>query len=218
MKKLMIALILFLIMGMVGCDAFVPGTGDLTTIQETTIDNTTLEPTSLEPTTLEPTTLEPTTEEITTFISEDIYLILFAGQDTVEINSEWIDAGAAFVLDDVEYMMETESIVDITKLGLYRVTYNYEYNDQNYNIDRYVMVVDQVAPVVELNLGIDTVKVNDEWVDAGVTVTDNSGEELTAVRTGDVDTSVPGVYVISYLVVDSSGNEKTVLRYVTVIE
>jgi hypothetical protein len=57
----------------------------------------------------------------------------------------------------------------------------------------------------------------DVFNDAGSAVTDDSGESITAVVSGDtVDTSVPGTYVIIYTATDSYGNSSSVTRTVTV--
>lgn len=55
---------------------------------------------------------------------------------------------------------------------------------------------------------------------AGVSATDNADGDLTAavqVMT-DLDTTVPGVYVVTYLVEDPTGNQATATRAVTVTE
>ncbi|MDR7347973.1 hypothetical protein J2S62_002230 [Enteractinococcus fodinae] len=55
---------------------------------------------------------------------------------------------------------------------------------------------------------------------AGVSATDNADGDLTAavqVMT-DLDTTTPGVYVVTYLVEDSTGNQATATRAVTVTE
>ena len=83
---------------------------------------------------------------------------------------------------------------------------------------RYVIVTDQTAPVIELNIGVDTVKLNDAWTDGGVTTIDNSGESILAVVSGSVDTSTTGTYQIDYTATDSSGNTSSIIRYVTVYE
>ena len=55
---------------------------------------------------------------------------------------------------------------------------------------------------------------------AGVSATDNADGDLTeAVQVmTDLDTTVPGVYVVTYLVGDSTGNQATATRAVTVTE
>ena len=154
----------------------------------------------------------------TTIINDEITSVLHTGQDTVEINSEWTNAGAKLVLNDTEFNMVTTDIVDNAILGLYEITYSYDYNSETYSITRYVIVTDQTAPVIELNLGIDTVKVGETWTDGGVAITDNSLENITATINGTVVINTAGTYEITYTATDSSGNTSSIIRYITVIE
>ena len=145
-------------------------------------------------------------------------MILGVGQDTVEINTEWLDAGAKLKVEDKSYTAEVDGEVDTTTLGLYKIEYHYEYKGKVYKTTRYVQVVDQRKPVILINPGIDTIKVGEEWTNAGATVTDNSLEELQIIVTGEVDTNKSGTYEIVYKATDSSGNTSLVTRYVHVVE
>jgi hypothetical protein len=149
---------------------------------------------------------------------EEMYLVLLEGQDTVEINSTWEDAGAKFYVGNTEFQAVTDDFVDTSRLGLQEIKYHNNYDGKKYEITRYVMVVDQMAPVITLNLGVDTLKQGETWVDAGATVVDNSLEELTIVVTGTVDTSTVGTYEITYTATDSSGNTSSIIRYVDVLK
>ncbi|WP_369434635.1 immunoglobulin-like domain-containing protein [Psychromonas sp. MME1] len=67
--------------------------------------------------------------------------------------------------------------------------------------------VDTEAPVIQL-LGaasVDVIK-NSNYVDAGVTVTDNVDKNLTASQTGTVDTAVTGTYTLTFNATDTAGN------------
>lgn len=145
-------------------------------------------------------------------------LKLKPGQDTVEINTEWTDAGAVSQVGAEEYDLTTDDIVDTSTLGLYEITYTYQDDDQQYTITRFVQVTDQTPPVITLNAGLDTISVGDNWEDAGASVTDNSIEELEISVSGEVDTSTAGTYEITYTAIDSSGNTETLIRYVDVLE
>jgi len=158
------------------------------------------------------------TQVITTIVNDEITLVLETGQDTIEINTEWVDVGAKFVVNDAEYLMSTTDEVNESLLGLYEIGYTYEYQSETYTITRYVIVVDQIVPIIELNLGVDTVKVGTSWTDTGVTVSDNSLETITPIVSGTVNTNAAGTYEITYTATDSSDNISTIIRYVTVIE
>lgn len=199
MKKILLGFVLMMVFALMSCDSL-PIFSNISTSTDL-ISST-----------------DQGTDYITTIIDNDIYLRLNPGQDTVEINTEWTDAGALFVLNNVLIEMTTEDEVDITSLGIYRVEYTYTYEEVIYSIMRYVVVTDQISPEIKLNLGIDTVIIGNEWTDAGVTISDNSDEAIGAVITGSVDINTPGRYQIIYTATDSSGNDNSVTRYVTVIE
>jgi hypothetical protein len=148
----------------------------------------------------------------------EITISLLQGQDTVEIHTEWVDAGAKLYVGDTEYIATTTDTVDTSKLGLYEVVYGYEYAGELYGVTRYVIVVDQTSPVITLTPGVDTIQLGDTWEDAGATVTDNSLEELTVTVSGEIDPTTLGTYKITYTATDSSGNTTEVDRYVDVIE
>lgn len=82
-------------------------------------------------------------------------------------------------------------------------------------------LLDNEAPVITLN-GESTITINkgSTYVDAGATATDeHSGISGNVIGTGIVNTSIPGVYTITYTVSDNAGNEATpVIRTVTVVD
>ena len=149
--------------------------------------------------------------------SERIFMV-DEGQDTVEINTTWEDAGAWLEYGNMIVDVDTSGTVDTSVLGLYEIEYTLIHEEISYSEVRYVIVVDQTPPVITLNLGIDTVKLGESWTDAGATVIDNSGEQLSIVVSGTVDTSIIGTYEVNYFSEDSSGNEVSTIRFVTVIE
>ena len=148
----------------------------------------------------------------------DVDLILTEGQDTVEINTTWVDAGAEFFIDDQSLTVVGVGTVDTNSLGLYQIEYSYAYEGIIYSITRFVIVVDQIQPDINMNAGLDTIHIGDIWEDAGASVTDNSGEELLIVVDGTVDVNTLGEYMITYTAEDSSGNIQTETRYVNIVE
>lgn len=149
---------------------------------------------------------------------ETIVALLNEGQDTVEINTEWLDSGAILIVDEQEYTMVTTDSIDISILGLYQVIYTYDYNEQTYTITRYVIVTDETSPVIIMNGGLDTIKVGETWNDASAVAVDNSLEDITVISMGTVNIMVSGTYQIIYTAIDSSGNVATLTRYVTVVD
>ncbi|MGD9678985.1 MAG: IPT/TIG domain-containing protein, partial [Vulcanibacillus sp.] len=149
--------------------------------------------------------------------NKTIVIQLNPGVDTIEIYSFFIDKGAKAYYDTVELNVEVESDVNTAQLGLYQVIYKAQYGDLIAMIVRNVTVIDETAPTIILNSGIDTIYVNEDWVDSGVIVSDNSFESIDAIVSGSVNNQVPGTYVIRYIATDASNNTSFVERYVTVL-
>ena len=127
--------------------------------------------------------------------------------------------------------------VDTSLLGTYKITY--QVSDRAGNAakgTRSFEIVDTTAPVITLN-GANEVNVEfgSEYKDEGVTIIDNSNEEITPElkiyysKTGEdgtwtdakdnkVDTSVLGQYKIWYTAKDSSSNASQVTRIVKVVD
>lgn len=86
------------------------------------------------------------------------------------------------------------------------------------SLTRVVFVVDETAPTGVLNPGVDTVLVGGTWTDASITTSDNSGDEVTVITTGFVNTNFAGNYMITYTLTDPFGNQSIYYRWVYVIE
>gem|GEM_PF-793928 len=84
--------------------------------------------------------------------------------------------------------------------------------------DMPVRIVDTTPPVITLNGDNPmTVERGSIFTDPGATVTDSCDSSVTVIATGTVDTSVVGVYTITYTATDVSGNSTTVTRTVNVV-
>ena len=153
-----------------------------------------------------------------TIDASDVTIALKQGIDTVEINSEFVDAGA--LSKAYGFNVQNEVIyndVDITTIGTYTIVYKVDYKNVTKTIERIVSVTDETAPVGVLRPGIDTVKVDSTWIDASVTATDNSMEDVIVTVSGTVNTNISGEYIIIYHLEDSSGNSSQIERHVFVI-
>lgn len=118
--------------------------------------------------------------------------------------------------NDVSNKVKIENnSVDVKKIGEYKVKYTYN----NEYVYRDVTVIDRIKPVIEL-VGGDTVYIllNGSYQDAGYTAIDNYDGDISkkVSKSGKVNTSVEGEYIIKYTVVDSSGNAAEVTRKVIV--
>jgi hypothetical protein len=150
---------------------------------------------------------------------DDIDFYLNPGVDTVEVNSDYEDPGATSKVFGLRRSNEViENTVDITKTGVYHITYNFVYQELEMTLTRVVTVVDETPPVLVLNPGLDTVKVNSPWTDASFSYYDNGEKDLEIEVTGFVNTSQIGTYVITYKATDESGNSSTIYRHINVIE
>ncbi len=77
--------------------------------------------------------------------------------------------------------------------------------------------VDSTKPVITLNGNRRiTIKQGEDFVDPGAIATDDRDGEVAVTVSGEVDTSTPGRYVLTYTAVDSAGNKATKKRIVTV--
>ncbi len=81
--------------------------------------------------------------------------------------------------------------------------------------------LDTTLPVITI-LGTNPVEIikNSSYVDAGATATDDKDATVTVVATGieNVNTSIVGIYTITYDTTDSAGNHSSLTRTVNVIE
>ena len=132
---------------------------------------------------------------------------------TVEVFSPYEDAGAVNTITGQP--IEGKGEVDTDKIGSYTVAYRWLLNTR----ERTVLVVDIVAPEIEV-LGRELMlAVGDDYTDPGVQVSDNYDTDLAAavVVSDGVDTSAAGEYEITYSVSDTSGNTATASRKVLVL-
>lgn len=100
--------------------------------------------------------------------------------------------------------------VDSNKIGKYKLYYSVSDSSGNKTTKiRTIKVVDETPPVIKLRgKSRVIVKKNQPYLDQGCLVTDNYDGDLTSkvVTRGKVNTSVTGVYKVTYSVSDSFGN------------
>ena len=99
--------------------------------------------------------------------------------------------------------------VDTSKLGDVKVVLVFKDNDSvEQKKSTSVKIVDTTKPVIEGKTEWTTYVGNDVNLLDGVSVTDNSKEEITAIVVGDYDKNTVGTYNLKYEAVDSSGNKE----------
>jgi hypothetical protein len=144
-------------------------------------------------------------------------LELNPGVDTIELGSSHVDQGAqaSYGLRILEVIVVAHE-VDVNRVGTYEIIYQATYSGITKTIRRIVDVIDQKAPILTLKPGIDTILINQEWIDAGILVEDESGIE-SILTTGTVG-NLPGDYQITYVVTDIYGNQSSITRIVSIID
>ena len=162
-------------------------------------------------------TIDDTTDPVITLIGYDIQF--------VECPDPYVEEGAT--ADDgcsgdlTAQIVIDSSEVNSTVPGTYEVSYTVvDGSGNSTTVIREVEVVDTTNP--EISLNGDSVIVllqGDPYVEESATVTDNCDQSVSVVIGGDVvDTSVTGVYTVTYDSTDSSGNDADqVTRTVTVL-
>ena len=107
--------------------------------------------------------------------------------------------------------------IDNKKVGSYEVIYEINYKNLSKKVSREVIVVDNIAPKIELkgNSSVD-VFVGEAFVDPGIIATDNYDTEsnLKIEKKDNIDSSKVGSYKVVYTVTDSSSNISTIERVV----
>jgi 6-phosphogluconolactonase (cycloisomerase 2 family)/predicted secreted Zn-dependent protease len=114
--------------------------------------------------------------------------------------------------------------VDPTHVGIYVVTYDSTDVSGNaaVQLTRTVSVVDTTAPVITL-LGYnpETIECPDPYQEEGATASDLCDGDLTAeivIDSSEVNSTVPGIYEVSYTAEDAAGNSTTEIREVEVVD
>ncbi len=144
---------------------------------------------------------------------------------TIEAGTNYTDAGATAVdtiSGNLTAAITVTNTVNINIPGTYIVTYRVnDSSGNNATATRTVNVVDTTRPVITV-LGNSSVVVEggSAYVDAGATAYDNMNGNITGAISvvNPVNTTVPGTYLVRYLVNDSSGNNASANRTVRVVD
>ena len=159
-------------------------------------------------------------------------VITLNGASTINLNvgDTYTEQGAT-ATDNIDGDLTSSIViggntVNTNLAGTYIITYNVSDSSGNAAIEvtRTVIVApDTTAPVIVLN-GAATINLNvgDNYTEQGATATDNIDGDITAnivIAGAIVNTSIAGVYVVTYNVSDAAGNAATqVTRTVNVSE
>ena len=159
-------------------------------------------------------------------LSKDVLVFKLNGNDkmTLEVYSEYEELGVTATLNDEDISSEVtidNSNIDINKLGTYQVTYILKHDEEEIKLTREVEVVDSTSPTITLNGASEvTVKKGTTYQELGCSAVDNYDEKVKdkIQIINNVNTSLPGLYEVKYVVSDESGNTATLIRTVVVVE
>ncbi len=155
------------------------------------------------------------------------YMILKGDSITyVELNGTYEEKGVIATSgsgEDITSSVTTkitgsENLIDTSKLGnKYTIEYTVTSDDTTVSMNRTVIIRDTEKPVLNVPDNI-TLNIIDKTFDPleGVTVTDNSGENISVKVKSNISLGIPGEYTITYTAIDSSGNSISKTRVVTI--
>jgi hypothetical protein len=139
---------------------------------------------------------------------------------TLEQNANYSELGAT-ALDAVDGNVSVNILgnVNTSIVGNYTITYNAQDNVGNEaNIIRSVTVIDAIPPIITLNGDANiSLSVGESYEEHGASAADTVDGNVSVAIIGNVDTSMVGIYTITYTAQDSIGNEATATRTVTVV-
>jgi len=147
---------------------------------------------------------------------------------TVNINSVYVDAGA-IAMDTIDGNITSEMVivnnVNTSIVGTYTVTYNVTDAEDNSapEVTRTVNVIDTPPTIILIGSSKVTVDISIPYTDPGAKATDavDNNETITSeiVTVSNVNTSIPGTYIVTYNVTNSAGlSAPTVYRTVKVAD
>ncbi len=143
---------------------------------------------------------------------------------TVSVGGTYTEPGAtATDTEDGDLTSEIQitGTVNTAVIGTYIITYTVTDSSGNTTtLTRTVNIVDTEKPVITL-LGEETVNLEfgATYIDAGATATDNVDGDITdrIIVNNPVDTSVAGIYTVTYNVSDSAGNQADEVRRTVIV-
>ena len=147
--------------------------------------------------------------------------------ETIECGNNYEDAGATsleFCDGDLTADIVVHNTVDTVVPGVYTVAYNVSDTSSNAAMEviRTVNVVDSISPVLTLiGNAVETIECGSNYEDAGIMALDDCDGDLTAdvVVINNVNSVVPGSYIVTYNVSDISSNVALeVVRTVNVVD
>lgn len=140
----------------------------------------------------------------------------------LNVNTEYEEYGIKVYRNntDISSLVNIDSsLINVNKLGEYKVKYEVDVDGNKEYVYRIVKVIDNIKPEIKL-VGEDTIYVNlgGNYNEQGCFVFDNYDKNLynNLVITNNINISKAGEYEVVYMASDNSGNESEVVRKVIV--
>ena len=140
----------------------------------------------------------------------------------LEINSIYYEHGVKVIRDGIDIsdsVLINSSMLDVNKVGEYRIKYEIIVDGHTEYIQRIVNVYEKISPEIQL-LGNNIIYlyVNEKYIEPGYEAYDNYDGNITnkVITTSNLVVDRPGEYEIVYQVLDSSGNESIAVRKIIV--
>lgn len=150
-----------------------------------------------------------------------VVVINGASPIVTECGDGFSDPGAmASDPEDGVLEVSVQGTVDTTRRGMYTLTYTaVDSAGHSASQSRTVTVVDTRKPVLTLNGAIlVSLECGAEVEESGAVALDGCDGSLEVITTGDVDSSSPGSYFVSYSATDSANNTTTVSREYRIVD
>ena len=134
-------------------------------------------------------------------------IIKYDKKVTVNINQVYQNTKAIKKIKNGSIETPTKKI-DTSKVGEQKITIKIKNSFRKIQKITYTLkVVDKEAPVITFNPSLKIEEGQTIDLLSGVSITDNSNEEIPVTVEGEYDTNTPNIYELVYVAKDSSGNE-----------
>lgn len=154
-------------------------------------------------------------------INGDETVVLEYGATYDEPGASAVGYGTHLQTEPQQLQVQIDGNVDVFKPGNYEVTYSAVFEGTEAAAIRTVQVIDVTAPELTLvGESIIILSAGDIWTEPGCTAVDVVDGDLTdqIVITGEVDTNVPGSYLLTYEVADTYHNSAKIERTVQIVD
>ncbi|MGN1311413.1 MAG: immunoglobulin-like domain-containing protein [Bacilli bacterium] len=139
----------------------------------------------------------------------------------IKLNENYIEEGyiATIFKKDISNKVSITNNFNSSIIGNYTIEYNLSFLGKKYKLNRTITVIDDEIPMINLNGEEEiTLYINQTYHEEGAYAFDNYDKDITnqIKIESNLDTTKEGDYQIIYSVRDSSGNENSITRKISV--